>query len=472
VTGEVAIRPRAGLARLGSSWRTWLFVFLLLDLAHRILQIAAGPFPLEWDALSYWSLARSLSESGSLLSGDPTAYRVPGYPAFLALFQSTFGAWALEGVVIAQNLLGVATALFVAGAARSLSAVDGAAPLGYALAATSLGRIQYDQMAMSEPLFVALLAAHLWLLARAVGRDAATPWLLAGGLLGVATLVRPIGALLAPAEALALVLAGVGGRRAAGAGRRAAVLLLVGAVLPCAAWIARNAVAVGSPVLLRSGGLVSWEHAFRPQGAALEVPPEALALLPRQIDARNGWEVQAALRALGWDETRRERWMSGVSREAIRGQRGAYLRRLATNVVRFWSVAEEAYPFYLREPSGRHADQKVLYAPRLVQPFSALLRGAYRYPWWGQLVVSLLAILAALRLAIGSARERILGFVALAWTAYFCCATVLLIYPLYRFRMVLDPVGATAVAVCAATLATARRAPRSKVAIASGSGVG
>jgi len=438
----------------GDRWCARLFGGLVLaDLAHRAIQVANGPFPLHTDSLGYWRMAKTLAETGSLLAADPLGHRTPVYPLLVACSYRLFGEWGLQGVVLLQNLFGVATALLVADLCRRLSGTRWAAVAGYGLVAAALGRVQYDQQLMTESLFVLLLTLHLWLLSYALERRSAGFAGFAGLVLGVSALTRPVASLLGAAEVLSLLVV------SRGAARRSTVVpllaMLAGTVVPVVAWMARNAVRFGEPSVALVTRVNSWEHHFRPGGAALDLPGEAAERLPPGLDWRNGFQVRESLLASGSSETEAARWMRSVASAARSQQARAYRSALARHSLRFWTTVEEAHPFYERCGPGMSdgfEGQRTICAPGVVRPVAPLLRFLYRFPPALQAAAAAAGLLAGLALLrLGDAR-RSLGALTLAWMLYFPTVTVLVLFPLYRFRMILGPCLAAAFVVGVASV--------------------
>ena len=76
-----------------------LTLLVLLDVAHRVLSMSAGPSPLEKDALGYWLLGQQFAEGDWFLFNDASAFRTPLYPAYIGLFQALFDEWALTAAI-------------------------------------------------------------------------------------------------------------------------------------------------------------------------------------------------------------------------------------------------------------------------------------------------------------------------------------------------------------------------------------
>lgn len=233
-------------SRLDSPWAQPLLALGLALLAAATLLWRGGVivFPDEQD---YLALARRLLGTGTLArqDGSPTAYRLPLYPAFLAVLLALGDSVRLiQGVQLA---LWLATGLLLAGVARERAGsaagllallLWGAYPHGLFLATTL-----YPQ-ALLAPLLA--LSLRLALGPADLARAAAL-----GFLGGLATLC--VATALVPAALHLLALASrLPGRRAL------AALALGGALLalPPSAWVARNALLLdGALVLTTNSGI-------------------------------------------------------------------------------------------------------------------------------------------------------------------------------------------------------------------------
>ncbi len=152
----------------------------------------SGGDVLEYDALG-WSLAKG---EGYSTEDGPNTFRPPGYPAFLALIYLVFGH-SYMAVKVTQSVLGALTCfmIFKLGEHFFTKRV-GAIAAGIAAVYPLL--IVYTGVLLSETLFVCLSMVFLYLLTRVPSRDSFWPALLAGVVLGVMNLTRPV-ALLLPA---------------------------------------------------------------------------------------------------------------------------------------------------------------------------------------------------------------------------------------------------------------------------------
>src|SRR5438552_10342765 len=85
---------------------------LLLGLVLRLLAMPSPERPLVFDERDYSSLSTTLAQTGAYTeAGHPTAYRAPGYPAFLAAIQKVTHRSDPEAARVAQAVLDELSAL-------------------------------------------------------------------------------------------------------------------------------------------------------------------------------------------------------------------------------------------------------------------------------------------------------------------------------------------------------------------------
>lgn len=180
----------------------------------------------------------------------PEVLRTPGYPAFVVAGTTLFGD--PRGVLLLQCLLGAACAPAIARLGVALGLTGGAAAAAGLLWALHPGLIVRDCQFMTESLFNAL--GVFGLLAAACGPRGWRGWVLSGGLLGFAGLVRPLAAIYLPAATF------FAARRA---DRRwiAVAVVAAAALLPSAAWAVRNA-ATGNGFRVSTVGHVTLFYYF------------------------------------------------------------------------------------------------------------------------------------------------------------------------------------------------------------------
>ncbi|MGB9148467.1 MAG: glycosyltransferase family 39 protein, partial [Acidobacteriaceae bacterium] len=221
---------------------------LALGFAYRLFFLFL-PVSVDDDAAVYAQLARNWFHHGVygfLRDGHlaPTLVRLPGYPFFLGIIFSVFGAHHERPVFVLQALIELAACWLLYDVVRTeVSRRAGWAAL--LLAVFCPFTAAYTASGMTESLSVSCVALALWSLARVV-RAAQSGQLAKGALpalafaVGYATLLRPDGGLLAAVFCVALFWYT---RHSLGAGRalRTAAVVALLAALPFVPWTIRNA---------------------------------------------------------------------------------------------------------------------------------------------------------------------------------------------------------------------------------------
>lgn len=250
--------------RLPSTWPGWLRLGVAVSLLTHVLMAAVlRHSPDGGDAPVYLSLAHNLLEH-HVFSLDaappfqPSAYREPLYPLFLAALTKIFGSHVRMAITIAQASLTTAGVLLLASAVRRLVPSLGPATLlllcgSPVLAAYSVAYLtEVPATALVAAAFAAPVLAHRLGLGR---------FLAAGTLLGLAILTRDTLKLLPLFAIGALVIPSV--REALGCSRtgvQSALALAMGVALVVLPWTIRNRLSTGEWFLTTKGrmGINLW----------------------------------------------------------------------------------------------------------------------------------------------------------------------------------------------------------------------
>ena len=261
--------------------RFWLFI-VLAAIALRLATALALPYTPVSDARWYHDAAVSLAHGrGLTVDGEPTAYRLPGYPFLLSLTYRAFGphvglAWiwgALATAVLIASTFAIARRLYGERMAR-------AAATGIAIYPALV--LQTGQ-AMSDLCFA---AGSMWLIAIALRpsprwRQAA----LAGIGIGLLTLTRGVGLVLLAIVPAVWALA----RPRHPSLAKTVCILLAAFALVVVPWLWRNDRLFGRPVFTTGTGLNAYigHHPGASGGydpAELPFPAEALAWNEAEVD--------------------------------------------------------------------------------------------------------------------------------------------------------------------------------------------
>ena len=253
---RVEIRARH-LGRIpGSRELPWLLLVFAIALTLRLLWVAfavSDPNDGRFDDSVFYHVAASGLVRGygyiNAWSFLPTAQWPPGYPFFLAALYFPFGP-TVVGAKLANAALGAATCLLVYGVGLRLFD-RWTARIGALLLAVFPGQIFFSSLLWSETLFTFLLWLALFLIVRSPTQPTGpgARWIVvAGVVLGMATLVRQVSLAIPAAMLLYWGLTGGEWRQAA---RRTLLLTaaMLSVILP---WSARNYLVLDSPVLISS----------------------------------------------------------------------------------------------------------------------------------------------------------------------------------------------------------------------------
>jgi len=187
--------------------------------------------------------------------GEPTAFRVPGYPIFLAFI--TFGRDAFVAVAFWQSLVGAATVICAALIARTLFG-NAVALIAAGITAIYPYYVEHDTALQETSLFTLLTAVGVLLLLLARRRMSVLIAAAVGLVFGLATLTCATLAPFAIATPALLVVRGrsesrVAWRRLQCAGVCAAVLAMT-----VAPWLVRSYALNGTPTLSGETGHFLW----------------------------------------------------------------------------------------------------------------------------------------------------------------------------------------------------------------------
>jgi 4-amino-4-deoxy-L-arabinose transferase-like glycosyltransferase len=235
--------------------RGWWWLALALGLLLR-LWFLRHPMPSDDDTDAYAELAQNLfhhgvygfrmvGPAGSAIQPaiDPSLIRLPGYPLFLGLMFSMFGAGNLSAVLLTQIAIDLLACWLIAQFVRE-QVSERAGRIAIFLAALCPFTASYSAIALTECLSVFAVSLGLWATGRVLraqkdGRRDRAAVSMAAAAMALAMLLRPDGVLLAVAMVSAMVWYGWRQRRL-GAGIKNAALCAVLAALPLVPWTVRN----------------------------------------------------------------------------------------------------------------------------------------------------------------------------------------------------------------------------------------
>src|SRR5437762_5245572 len=281
-----SVPPRRGrdLLAAGPPLALSIGIALLLRAAAMAAALPDRGRFLTLDGREYLALARHPA-AGYLDSASPLfsvgLFRTPVYPVAASVVLRAFGG-RLEAVIAAQVLLGAITVALV-GALGARLADERAGRWAALLFALDPVPVLYGIVFQPETLFTALLVAAGLLWIRALRASATGAAALTGLLLGLAVLTRPVGVAL-PVALAAVALLAPAARRL-----RVVVAMAAACLLVTSAWVARNAVLTGRPMLttVSSINLIDYRAASALARAEGLTWDEARRRLAERVEARH-----------------------------------------------------------------------------------------------------------------------------------------------------------------------------------------
>ncbi len=312
------------------------------------------------DSADFHHLAVSLlaGEGFASPTGQPTAFRPPAYPVFLATVYTAAGHGNILATGLAQALLGTLNCWLAYLLARRTGLARPAALLPATLFALYPAFVYQTPQILGEVTGRTHLLAAAILFLRAAKRHTPTATITAGALFALAVLNKP--PLAASLPFLVILLAWCRGHW------RAPLLFALAAGLLLGAWTARNAAVSGRFIPVSTNfpitfaqGVTQWSYYtqqwYGEQRALLDAPDDFLRLTQLRAYDSIGEEIATG-----------EEWQSRAI-EFIRENPGFYLTLTARKTLHYWG------PFISNRPLERAAALATM-LPVLVLGWIGLIR--------------------------------------------------------------------------------------------------
>lgn len=417
----------------------------LVELLKHAALLSLGQMQPWGDSSGYWSLAGDAAAGDWWLVGSGLAYRTPGYPWFLAVCRCVFDECGLLAAVSLQHasvLVTSAATTWLTWHITRRSAATIAASL-WCLGCTA--RPLYANWLLTESLATCVLTLVVVVLVL-VGERRSWRWLaVAGGVLGVGVLLRP--SLLAATPVLLIAgwwVAKDRGQR----GIRRVVTMLMGVIvlgLMVTPWCVRNHILFDRFAVTIFTGRELWKTAFDPwPGGELPIPTDGAGAQIRErivddsIDLRHNWTVSGALSQSGLKDHEVDRLMEQAAWQAIGRDPARTSFRTLARCATFWYVWEwETNLDEDAEPATFVSQHRIGITPWRATLLQFLKRTPERWPpaMWLWSVATWLGV-AALLIRPESRQMGVLLAMILGGATVLTAA---LEVPLYRYRLVLEP---------------------------------
>jgi len=398
--------------------------------------------------LMHQSIVRLRAANGTLPPSDsnglrPESFRTPGYPVFIAVIQWMGGG--IRTVLFIQCLLGSAVAVLAAMIGQSLGLSFRSAFLVGLFWAFHPALIVFDCVLLTENLFDALALTGLFFAARI---HSSWGLVCAGLLLGLATLVRPLGVLYIPA-ALALAWPQVHSKIVA------VVFVSIAAFLPPTLWAFRNQ-AVYEGFRVTTVGDLNLLYYTAAYAISEERHEDWLESWPTRVDGltnrlsrrlRPGEDVISAARRLAWDQIRQR------PKSVIKVQAKSWLKLFVDHSMP--TVAEALGIAY--RPSGIFSNLIMNSEPRpQASQGNSFVTSILALAWMGLNVLILIAAVIGANRALHQRDWRVLIF-GVASIILFTLATGSVGLERFRLPMMLPLFVLAAVALAPRVIQTPRQ---------------
>ena len=333
-------------------------ILVLVAFSLRLAWLLASQPKAVSDFLTYRRLAFGLVEHGQLGYPDPTAGRLPGYPAFLALFAaiSENDVWlGLSSVLLSTALVPLTHLLM-----RRLGADAKLALFAAALVAFNPTFVLSAPLLASEHLSTPLVLGAILLALKSDPAKPPWPALAAGLLLGGAALTR--GDTLFYILVLGFIVAREGSVRPRAS---ASAALLLGAVLCLAPWYARNRIVVGPGTGLSTTSGFNFYAAHNARGYGWSSAKKRLQKIKDPVvQNQRGWR-------LGFDHVKKTH-VVGLAKSVATGTEKLYFHPPDYAVK--WSTKKSS--------TGAERLQPPLEVLLSVYYYLLLLLAVLAYRWW------------------------------------------------------------------------------------------
>jgi len=232
------------------------------------------------DPHAYAGTAENILTLGEIVSpGGRYAYRMPGYPVFLAVVWKLVGLRESYYIFLAQSLigsLGVVLLFYVASNARGLlfGVIASVLWIFHPVA------LLYTQQILTEAVFTTLLLLITYLSYSCLSNPTKRNALFVGIAMGVTILFRPETLLYSILFISCWIVEGLPRKNLTWQQLRRIVLVTVTVVAALVGpWVVRNWIVIGAPVLSTNGGITMYQGNNPQATGAFYHPPEIMAEL-------------------------------------------------------------------------------------------------------------------------------------------------------------------------------------------------
>jgi hypothetical protein len=424
---------------------------LITDMFLHLMVFSFGPFPLYKDSRGYWYLA------GAIAGGDVSlthtagvvanyAYRTPGYPVFLFFFQSLFGRYAMAAAVFTQHSLQIIISGIIIFVIWRTTRSKSACLAGYIIWLFFWARMSFANMLVSETLFSLMLTLLLAMIIELVRKPDRWPAFAVGIVTGLAMIIRPIGQIALFSSLLGLTVAPKEGWTALGKKLVPFALIVLGTGIVVGPWVLRNEALYNDLFVSKFVGRSLWNSCFSESGADLRFSKDGVVgksvdeIVSKGGNKRSMWVVAGSLRERGFSEIESDDLMKRYCINAIEKEPLRFFRSVVRRYAQIWYTTGTVLVTKDSEwLQGEMLDQVGWHWEKLADMYRALIRKVYVKKAILYALIALMTHLSILFMVIDK-RIRPIGIVIGSFLISVTLVSVVVEIPLYRFRMVLEPV--------------------------------
>lgn len=444
-----------------SGWLKLAVIVAFFDALQRFFALGYGVLQLRKDSLGYWMLGERFRQGDFLLSNPLEVFRPPLYPVFLAISQWIHPSGGVQIAVHLQQVIGFLACIFLAFSIYQFTKSIRAAVLTYIMIVAATAPICFGVRIMSEGMFLPFLILFLGSYLRSLSNDAKFSlwYVVCGFALGCATLMRAASHYLIPGLFVPVIIEMILQHPSRTKIREQLVLPLTITIMTLVTiipWMARGYSIVGEPFLTQATGRYLWNSSFNKKTANLNFPSDLLTTRTLKFvstyepaaDLRHDYEVHTTLVKSGVSPFEADKRMQQIAIKAIRLQPLIFAKSVLIRAKIFWytTCQETLSPEESREPDPISGQQSGFVHWKSVVFETLLLRTRLAGPVF-HLLFSIATLAALAALVFSGQRNRNFGILGMNICFFYCFATSLLSVPYCRYRMILLPVSASAIAI-------------------------
>lgn len=417
-------------------------------ITHLVIWLLHDGTVLGPDSGQYWQLGKQVASGDIWMQSPLQVQRTPLYPWLIGASQYMFGENAVFAIACLQHLMGICCTALTMHICWLLTSSLRLVVFSCLISSVWITRQWLDNQVMAESLFTFLLVAMVYSCCRWMLEQKARWSISIGIALGLAILTRPIAQYLLVIFFCGYLLIAIVKLCALRTALLAGLLTSVFAILTISPWLIRNYQHSGEIAICHFSGRPLWLSVFSHKdlgvghdGAGLPIPwgqmDSKLEADLRSVEA-NGVDLYHVTRTfdaliqLGYGEQELDGQMRDLAVMGIKDAPFEFTSSVIRRFFTFWIITRTNE----RLEKRRHEMPNEL---RQIPKYAYITYASVIQPWENALVA--IAFLSGTILLIVKAdtHVRLIALFLLVLVTYFGLVTSVGGRPLYRYRMILEP---------------------------------